>query len=371
VSSLSTKGRWIVDDNGKNVIFSCVNWYGFDQLDYIVGGLEQQPLDEISKLISILGFNCVRLPWSLEMYETNPIITNATKVKSNPQFLNMHALDIMDAVINSLTSQGLMIILDNHVSDAIWCCSDTDGNGLWWNANYSANNWINDWQSIVARYKHNSLVIGADLRNELRTSFITDWLYVPTWGTNDNYTDWHLAATTCGNAIHKVNSDLLIIVEGLNYALDLTEVQNYPIILNIPNKVVYEAHDYSWDYTQSDYATFAQELNSAWGYILSLNESLVAPLWLGEFGTCHESVDCVEGESEWQGIWFTYLVKYLSENAIGWSYWAVDGTQSSAAGRTYDAEEIYGILNMEWDQVKLPQMMNMLSTIMWNKTINL
>ena len=25
------------------------------------------------------------------------------------------------------------VILDNHVSDADWCCSDTDRNGLAWN----------------------------------------------------------------------------------------------------------------------------------------------------------------------------------------------------------------------------------------------
>jgi hypothetical protein len=31
----------------------------------------------------------------------------------------------------SLLLQGLMVILDNHSSDAMWCCNLEDGNGLW------------------------------------------------------------------------------------------------------------------------------------------------------------------------------------------------------------------------------------------------
>ncbi len=34
------------------------------------------------------------------------------------QFLNKHALDVLDAVIDSLTTHNLMVILDNHMSDA-------------------------------------------------------------------------------------------------------------------------------------------------------------------------------------------------------------------------------------------------------------
>jgi hypothetical protein len=30
-----------------------------------------------------------------------------------------------------LSLQGLMVVLDNHSSDAMWCCNMTDGNGLW------------------------------------------------------------------------------------------------------------------------------------------------------------------------------------------------------------------------------------------------
>ena len=59
-------------------------------------------------------------------------------------------------------------------------------------------------------------------------------------------TDWRLAATTCGNNIHLVNPDLLIIVEGLNYDNVLTFVASLPVVLDQPNKLVYEAHNYEW-----------------------------------------------------------------------------------------------------------------------------
>lgn len=58
--------------------------------------------------------------------------------------------------------------------------------------------------------------------------------------------DWHAAAERCANILQSVNPDLLIFVEGLSYASDLTGVMKHPIQLTVPNHVVYEAHDYSW-----------------------------------------------------------------------------------------------------------------------------
>ncbi|KAH3705808.1 hypothetical protein Pelo_19644 [Pelomyxa schiedti] len=59
---LEVDGRWIRDAEGDVVSLSCANWYGSDQKDYVVGGLEQQTVDAISSLIASEGFNCVRLP---------------------------------------------------------------------------------------------------------------------------------------------------------------------------------------------------------------------------------------------------------------------------------------------------------------------
>ena len=41
---------------------------------HVVNGLDRQPLASIAATVSSLGFNCVRLPFSLEQYYENPYI---------------------------------------------------------------------------------------------------------------------------------------------------------------------------------------------------------------------------------------------------------------------------------------------------------
>src|ERR1051326_2476533 len=44
---LHTNGASVVDASGKAVKFDFVNWYGAESPDYVVGGLEYQPISEI------------------------------------------------------------------------------------------------------------------------------------------------------------------------------------------------------------------------------------------------------------------------------------------------------------------------------------
>ena len=60
-------------------------------------------------------------------------------------------MEIMDVVMEQLNAAEIAVILDNHVSDSGWCCSYTDGNGLWYTNNYTAQNWFDDWTGIVDR----------------------------------------------------------------------------------------------------------------------------------------------------------------------------------------------------------------------------
>lgn len=94
------------------------------------------------------------------------------------------------------------------------------------------------------RYKSNPLVIGNDLRNEIRGDEKNS-LYA-TWGTGNLETDWKLAATNCGNEILKRTPDHLIIIEGLSYANDMSMIKSSPIKLDNQAKLVYSFHMYSW-----------------------------------------------------------------------------------------------------------------------------
>jgi endoglucanase len=40
---------------------------------------------------------------------------------------------IFDKTVEAITKAGVAVILNNHMSDAGWCCSNTDRNGLWHN----------------------------------------------------------------------------------------------------------------------------------------------------------------------------------------------------------------------------------------------
>ncbi len=45
-------------------------------------------------------------------------------------------MEIFDETVKELTEGGLMVYLNNHTSKSQWCCSDSDGDGLWWNKEY-------------------------------------------------------------------------------------------------------------------------------------------------------------------------------------------------------------------------------------------
>jgi endoglucanase len=189
---LSTEGSRIVDTDGNTVRLSCTNWYGAHMERYVVNGLDEQNIDVLSQMIADQGFNCVRLPYSLEQYFYNPVV-NQDAILANPELFGLTAMEIFDRTVESLTNAGVGVVLNNHMSDAAWCCSNTDGNGLWHNKTYSANDWQDAVASISERYKDNLLVIGNDLRNEIRDDY-KNRLYA-TWGDNVVKTDWKLAAT--------------------------------------------------------------------------------------------------------------------------------------------------------------------------------
>ena len=75
-----------------------VNWYGAESKDFVVSGLDRADLRALAKLIRAQGFNSVRLPWSNELVETDPIVDPA-KVAANPALADKHAMEVFDAAI--------------------------------------------------------------------------------------------------------------------------------------------------------------------------------------------------------------------------------------------------------------------------------
>ncbi len=344
---LHTNGHVILDSAGGVVRLASVNWYGFDEKEYVAGGLDHAPLETIVEQIRAIGANSVRLPWANETLERNPVVADYA-VKANPEFRGKRALEVMDAVIASLARAHIMVILDNHVSRAGWCCNDADGNGLWYSAEYPEAKWLEDWKAIVQRYKSQPWVVGADLRNEPRDGV--------RWGGDNPRLDWHAAAERGGNAVLDANPNLLVIVEGPEYSKDFTAFGNLPLALKISNRVVYSPHAYAPDKKKfGSYEEMKQAYDARAGYLLHTEPGV--PLWIGEFGTCQE-LDCGD-----HGQWFRWFVRYLRENELSWSYWPLNGTQSSGETRKYDAVETYGLLAPDYQRIAAPEIVRLLQTI--------
>ena len=344
---LHTRGHQIVDAANHGVRLTSVNWYGFDQKEFVVGGLDHAPLATIVSEIVALGVNSVRLPWANETLEHSPVVRDYA-VKANPQFKGKRAMEIMDAVVDALAKAHIMVILDNHMSRADWCCSEKDGNGLWFNAEYPESKWLADWRTIAGRYQHERWVIGADLRNELRSG--------AAWGGTDPKLDWHAAAERGGNAVLAVNPRLLIMVESPDYSTNFAGFDKLPVRLKVADQLVYSPHAYApSDHVFSNYEELKQVYDARAGFLLHAEPAV--PLWVGEFGTC-QTLKCGANSD-----WFKLFVRYLKENDLAWSYWALNGTQSSGEGRKYDTVETFGLLSPDYRQVGAPIVVELLRTI--------
>ncbi|CAD7972812.1 unnamed protein product [Amoebophrya sp. A120] len=277
---LSTRGSKIVDKNGNAVRLRCVNWSGAQLEQYSVGGLNVQKLETIVLAIRKLHFNCVRLVYSLDLfYEKHPVPFANHTLRANPELLTVTPkipqpeTDDLEIVKNHLpeslppfrkskyvlepyqqlffktveaiTDQGLLIILNNHNSDAGWCCNEFDGNGFWYTKEYPTAIWVDHLRQITKDFKDNKLVVGIDLRNEIRDALDLTTEH-PQWFSKNADVDWGTAALQGGLAVQKENADLLIVVGGVWYNTFLCEVDKLPIHKLLPNKVVYTSHTYSW-----------------------------------------------------------------------------------------------------------------------------
>eukprot|EP00961_Rhodomonas_salina_P022722 304834-Rhodomonas_salina.6 len=85
---LSVDGTFIVDAQGVEVLLSCVNWYGAHMEIFTVGGLHKQPLQTLASNISQLGFNCIRLPFSLDLWYEDPVVPEHA-LAANPAMVGL------------------------------------------------------------------------------------------------------------------------------------------------------------------------------------------------------------------------------------------------------------------------------------------
>ena len=359
-----TSGSQILDSNGEVVRIAGVNWYGFETPDFLAHGLWAQDYKTIHNTIKSDGYNVIRIPFSNQMVESNPVPTNFTSfangVAANTALVGQTALADLDTLIGYAGSIGLRVILDNHRSEA---GSSNEASGLWYTSTYSQASWIADWQTLAARYSSsqftfngNPTVIGVDLRNEPHSNGSSGSCWTGDTGAGGcpetlTAQNWPAAATLAGNAILAINPHLLVFVEGTDcysgvcgwQGGNLIGVASHPVTLSVTRQLVYSAHDYGPNLFQQSWFngnTTPASLNAVWGqYWGYISAQGIAPVWVGEFGTTNNTTDIQNTTAGSQGQWFQALVGYLQANpAIQWTYWALNG------------EDSYGLLDSNYDQ---------------------
>lgn len=172
---LRTRGADIVDVSGERVKFEAVNWAGGENWRRVPGGLDLAPARSIARSIAAMGFNAVRLPFSVDTVLRDPPVADAA-VAANPFLFGATALEVMDAVIVELGKVGLSVILDNHMTVADWCCQRADCDGLWYhstpggdvNSTGTERAWLAALTKISARYAGAANVVAVELKNEPR-----------------------------------------------------------------------------------------------------------------------------------------------------------------------------------------------------------
>lgn len=311
---LHTCGNRIYDRKGQEFFFVGVNWFGLETSAFAPGGLAKRRWEDVLNEIVEKGYNTVRLPFSNEALE-HKSFQRAINYRLNPDLEELYTLEILDKIIEGARQRGLRVVLDRHRPTSY------GQTPLWYNETISEERWINDWRMLAQRYLGNDTVVAFDLHNEPHGGV--------TWGTDDTYTDWRLAAERAGNAALEVNPYLLIFVQGIDtyqgdyfwWGAQLRPAGEFPIRLKVPNRLVYSPRDYGPEVYEQPYfsdPTFPANLpgiwDSHWGY---LHKQGVAPVVLGEFDGPSLGDD-VSGK--WQGT----LLRYLFLNRIGFFVWHLD-----------------------------------------------
>ncbi|MET0430092.1 MAG: cellulase family glycosylhydrolase, partial [Microvirga sp.] len=114
---LSTRGNQIVDESGRSVKISGVNWFGLESNRYAPDGLNVRNYKEMMHQMVDLGFNTIRLPFSDQLFASGST-PNGIDYGRNADLAGLTGLQIMDKIVAYAGEIGLKIILDHHRSAA-------------------------------------------------------------------------------------------------------------------------------------------------------------------------------------------------------------------------------------------------------------
>lgn len=390
---LSTSGRYILNSQGEKVKWAGVNW-PLNLETMLPEGIEWSSADEILDSLTDVGFNFIRMGYAAQMidelYETSGAdvsicdalirtmgavsggsVCDSIIEKNNEWSKTTTRLQVWSDIISKASTRKIYVHPDLHVGKASWCCSGTDGNAWVGDTNFSGTNWTRALTYIALFAKQHSNIVSMSLRNEPRNSDLRNVDF--NWATLvGNFTQ-------AADAIHRMNSDLLITWAGVNYDSDLSALTSGSNYLNAAcdgcvntgsgssghasfnlgdhawsNKLIWELHRYNIDqdcniFEAKTYNGGFNALNiekpQGCGSINDcVNATNIAPVIVSEFGQDEEAaisskVGC--------------LRSIILKDDISWAMWSLAGSYRFRSGvQNYD--DSWGLKNYNWSDWRNP-----------------
>jgi endoglucanase len=339
---LTTDGARLVDARGRTVVLQGVNWFGFETSNHVVHGLWTRDYRDMLAQVRRLGFNTIRLPFSLEALRSRTLTGIDFSGGKNAALRGATPQRAMDVIVDEAARHGLFVILDYHSGP-----DNAYTDPFWYGRGYTEDDWVRAWVALAQRYRGRPNVIGADLKNEPHGE--------ATWGTG-GATDWRRAATRAGDAVLARAPHWLILVEGIGGSVpgelltthwwggNLQGVRTAPVRLSRPRQLVYSPHEYGpgvfpqpWFQRPDMARVLADRWEKEFGFIVRQG---IAPLLVGEFGG--RKVDPVSAEGRWQ----RQFLDYIGDTGMSWTYWSLNP----------DSGDTGGVLRDDWVSVDEPKM---------------
>lgn len=177
--------------------------------------------------------------------------------------------------------------------------------------------------------------------------------------------DWYKYMQAGAKTVHTENPDYLVIVSGLSFDTNLNFLKGHPFETNLDNKLVYEAHWYTFGIPPKQWATQTNKLCATLtkraedNYLFLTTNSPhqnATPLFLSEFGINQG------GGNDTQNRYITCLLATVAERDIDWALWAFQGSYILRQGKL-NMEETYGVMDLNWDRARNPAFLDKLQLI--------
>ena len=129
---------------------------------------------------------------------------------------------------------------------------------------------------------------------------------------------------------HASDADVVWLFGGSRVLLggNLAGAGAFPVVLNLPNHVVYSPHDYPASvYAQSWFSdpNYPNNLVAIWdSFWGSIHKQNLAPIWIGEFGTK------LQTQSDQQ--WYQAICQYIATLGLNWCWWSWNPNSGHTGG---------------------------------------